>query len=311
MAIKIKELAPTFGAEVSGVDLTNLSDAEFNDLKAAMEKYGVVVLRSTNLDDKTQIEFGRKFGTLDTATAHHKAGVPARLQYPELFDISNLNIKGEICTEIDAKRNAIARANTLWHTDGHYNPLRTSYSMLRAVELPPAGTGGHTEFIDCRAAYDDLSNEQKAKIKDLVGMNNMAHRVKVANEHLDLYQRMDPMDYPFAKHKLSLIHQATGRPTIYLCAYTHHIEGLGVEEGKALCTEIFDHLKQEKYQLPIYYENPGDFVIWDNTSVLHRATGGEFAKKYRRDMRRISLLDDGPDAMGLNSPNDLWKQGAP
>lgn len=311
MAIKVKQLAETFGAEVSGVDLSNLTDEEFEQVRSAMNQYGVVVFRGTSLDDKSQIEFGRRFGTLDTASAHHKAGVPMRLQYPELFDISNLNVKGEICTEQDAKRLAIAKANTMWHSDGHYNPLRTSWSMLRAVELPPPGTGGHTEFIDCRAAYDDLSEELKIKIKDLVGMNNMAHRVKMANKGNKFYDDMDPMSFPFAKHKVSLIHEATGRPTIYLCSYTHHIEGVPVEEGQALCNEILEHMKQKKYFLPVHYENPGDLVIWDNTSVLHRATGGDFSTKYRRDMRRISVLDGGPDAMGLNSADDLWKQGAP
>jgi len=240
MAIKIKELAPTFGAEISGVDLTSLTDLEFQEVKAAMEKYGVCVFRGTNLDDKSQIDFGRRFGTLDTATAHHKAGVPARLQYPELFDISNLNVRGEICTETDVKRLAIAKANTLWHSDGHYNPLRTSWSMLRAVELPPPGTGGHTEFIDCRTAYDDLPEQKKAEIKDLVGMNNMAHRVKVANKGDQFYDNMDAMSFPFAKHKISLVHQSTGRPTIYLCAYTHHIEGMPVDQGQELCTELLE-----------------------------------------------------------------------
>lgn len=311
MAVKITPLHPTFGAELSGVDLTNLSDEEYKEVKDAMDKYGVLVIRGTSLDDKTQIEFGRRAGTLDTATAHHKAGVPSRLQYPELFDISNINVHNEIYQETDQRKMAIARANTMWHSDGHYNPLRTSFSMLRAVELPPKGTGGHTEFLDCRQAYEDLSQEMKDKIEGLVGMNTMAHRVKTANPQIEFYRNMNPLDYPMAKHKLALTHHATGRKTLYCCAYTHHIEGMPVEDGLKLCNELMAHMIQDKYQLPIYYENPGDLVIWDNTSVLHRATSGPFQLKHRRDMRRVSVLDDGPDAMGMNSKDDLWKQGAP
>lgn len=39
------------------------------------------------------------------------------------------------------------------------------------MELPPAGMGGETEFLDARTAYEDLPEEKKEEIKDYVGMN--------------------------------------------------------------------------------------------------------------------------------------------
>ena len=311
-AIKITPVAKTFGAELSGLDFSKpLNDADFKVVQEAMEKYGVLVLRKSNFEDETLIEFGRRFGTLDTATPHYSAKLPPRLTLAEIFDISNLNSRNEIYDESEPMRVSIANANLLWHSDGQYNPLRTSWSMLRAVELPPKGTGGETDYLDCRAAYEDLSDEMKKRIDGLVGMNNMHHRVKVGNPNMEEYQKMNPLEYPFAKHKIALIHEATGRGTLYLSAYTHHIEGMPVEEGQKLLAELFDHMKQEKYQLSVHYENPGDVVIWDNTSVLHRATAGSFRGKYRRDMRRVSVLDSSKDCYGLNTEADMWRQGAP
>ena len=311
-SIKVTPLAPTFGATVSGVDFSRpLQDHEFQTLKDAMEEYGVVVLRNTSFDDASLIEFGRRFGKCDLSTIHKDPNKPVRVPIPEIFDVSNLDENDQIYTEANPRRMAIANANAVWHADGHYNPLRTSWSMLRAVEIPPRGEGGETEYLDGRTAYDDLSPEMKEKIDKLVGMNSMISRMRYANRNVEPYESMDPMDHPFAKHKVASVHGPTGRRNLYVSYYTDHIEGMPREEGQALLTELLEHLKQDKYKLAVHWENPGDVTIWDNTAVLHRATQGEFTKKYRRDMRRVSILDKSTEAFGLNSKDDLWRQGAP
>lgn len=91
--------------------------------------------------------------------------------------MGNLDENDQIIEEHQPKRISIANANAIWRSDGQFNPLRSSWSMLRAVELPLKGTGGETEFIDARAAYDDLPVNLKTKIESLVGMNNIQARV--------------------------------------------------------------------------------------------------------------------------------------
>ncbi len=311
-SIKITPLGPTFGAEVSGLDFSKpLSENDFHTLKGAMEKYAVVVLRKTTLDDDGLITFGKRFGKADISTPHKDPTKPIRIPIPEIFDVSNLNEKHQIFQDDDPRRIAIANANAVWHADGHYNPLRTSWSMLRAVEIPPKEAGGATEFLDSRTAYDDLSPELKDRIDQLVGMNSMMYRMKYANRGVEPYESLNPKNHPFAKHKVASLHEPSGRRTLYISYYTDHIEGLPERESRKLLDELLVHVQQDKYKLTVHWENPGDVTIWDNTAVLHRATQGTFRTKYRRDMRRVSILDNSSEAFGLNSVEDLWRQGAP
>jgi len=48
--------------------------------------------------------------------------------------------------------------------------------------------------------------------------------------------------------------------------------------------------------------------MWDNTCVMHRATGGSFEGKYARDMRRTTVHDASSTAWGLNNVGEV-KQG--
>ena len=98
---------------------------------------------------------------------------------------------------------------------------------------------------------------------------------------------------------------------MYVTSYTHHIEGMDLEEGKQLVRALFKHATQEKYKHTHNWLQPGDLVIWDNTSVLHRATHGTYEGMYRRDMRRVSVFDTSSYGFGLNDKEDYWKQALP
>jgi len=307
--LKIKELTPTFGAEVAGIDFSGpVPNDVFDEFKAAMEKYGVVVVRKTALTDESLIEFGQRFGELDNVKVHKASGFMLRLESDQIFDVSNINEKDQIIDGKDLKHQASANGNALWHADGSFNNRRTGFSMLRAVELPPPGTGGETEFLDCRTAYEDLPEEKKEEIKDYVGLHSIYWNRKIANYHIPQYRDLEPLDYPMARHKVALVHEPTGRPTLFVTSYTHSIEGLPVEEGQKILKELSDHVAQEKYKLTVNYESPGDLVIWDNTSVLHRALkDGSYVGKYRRDMRRISTFDTSSYEYGLNQKKQEWQ----
>jgi len=40
---------------------------------------------------------------------------------------------------------------------------------------------------------------------------------------------------------------------------------------------------------------------WETRCVQHRAAGGTFEGRYKRDLRRTTVHDDSPTAWGLNS----------
>jgi hypothetical protein len=55
-----------------------------------------VVFRGTTLDDKAHIEFARRFGELDDIKPYLAEGRKNRLQYDELFDVSNVEDDGSL-----------------------------------------------------------------------------------------------------------------------------------------------------------------------------------------------------------------------
>ncbi|KAK3705653.1 hypothetical protein LTR37_013261 [Vermiconidia calcicola] len=313
LTLTIKPIAP-FAAELTGLDFSKpVSGSLLKEINDIFATYGVVIVRKNGpTTDDQLIQFARHFGELDSVSQHRKQGIGCRVPQDEIFDVGNLNGDNEIIDlSKDPGKVASGNGNSLWHADGSFNPRRTSLSMLRAVELPPKGTGGETEFLDCRAAYADLSEEMKNKIDGLVAFHSLVHNRKVANPDSPLFKDLEVLKSPLVKHKVAQIHEPSGRPTLYVTSYTHHIDGMDLEEGIELVKELFQHVQQDKYKITHHWEEPGDLVIWDNTSVLHRATHGAYEGKYRRDMRRVSVFDPSSYGFGLNSKEDYWKQALP
>lgn len=168
------------------------------------------------------------------------------------------------------------------------------------MELPPKGTGGHTEFADTRTAFVELPDALKKELvsKNYVGCHTLAQSRKLGSP--EYFKDVLPSKFPMARHRLVQIHEGSGRANLYVGAHLHHIEGLPEEESVNLRDTLNQHVTQEKYKYTFEWNRPGDMVMWDNRALLHRAAGGNFAGKYRRDLRRTTVHDDSAHAWGLN-----------
>lgn len=93
---------------------------------------------------------------------------------------------------------------------------------------------------------------------------------------------LNPEDHFMSRHKLIQRHEASGRMNLYIASHVHHIEGASREKSQQLIERLYKHACQPKYVVSIPWENAGDMILWDNTCVMHRATGGGFEGKYKR-----------------------------
>ncbi|MBN8832368.1 MAG: TauD/TfdA family dioxygenase [Sphingomonadales bacterium] len=288
MTITATPITPRFGAEISGVDISKpLDEATIKELIALQDKWGVTVYRNTGLDDEGQIRFAKYFGHLES--------LPPREGRPRiyLFNAGNLNAQGEI--NWDPSATTYRKGDQIWHTDSSFMDLRTSYSMLRAVEVP--ASGGPTEFCDARTAYDDLPQDVKDKIENLECEHSLLWSRKQGGADITremIEERHRPV------HKLVSLHKGSGRKMIYAGAHCYRVVGWGWEESRELIDYLNTHATQEKYQISVDYE-VGDMVIWDNLAVFHR--GGQFNWAERRDMRRATVRElpappEGDDPFG-------------
>ncbi|KAE8345151.1 hypothetical protein BDV24DRAFT_159987 [Aspergillus arachidicola] len=307
---KVQELKSGFGAEVTNLHFENgVQDADFRLVQDAVTKYGVVVIRGTNLSDETHLELSRKFGELDDVTPYNLAGRKHRLKYNELFDVSNVDVGGGI-VDPNSPRGHADKGNLLFHVDSSFNPRRAGYSLLLVHELPPNGTGGGLAFVDTRTAFDELDESTKQNLidNDYIAAHSLVHSKKLASP--EFFADLDPNNYPFGRHKLVQRHEASGRLNLYIASHIHHLEGLEADSSQQLFDKLYDHARQEKYIVQIDWENPGDLIIWDNTCTMHRAVAGPFLYKHRRDMRRATVHDSSSQAWGLNEHSNV-RQGLP
>ena len=173
-----------FGAEVEGVDFSRpVTPTIAAEIVQLQNKYGVLCFRETGLDDDAHVRYSKNFGALETI---HGVNKPRRASSPHLYDAGNLDAEGNIIPK-GSRAWWHSKGNGLWHTDSSFNQqrsvflevqrlsdtntdlpniVRSSYSALRAVQLPPQG--GQTLYANMRAAYADLSADIKREIEGLV-----------------------------------------------------------------------------------------------------------------------------------------------
>ncbi|EMC98072.1 hypothetical protein BAUCODRAFT_66647 [Baudoinia panamericana UAMH 10762] len=285
----IKELHPTFAAEVHGVDFTNdVAPHVFSRIQEAIAKYGVIRFPATGLDDASHVAFASKFGDLDDVSPYTKHGKKHRLPFVELFDVSNLLEDGSVAP-LDSHRAAMNKGNSLFHVDSSFNPRRGGYSLLRAHQLPPQGTGGATEYADTRTAFDELPDELRNELleEDYVACHSLYHSRKLAAP--ESLPGVNPEDHFMSRHRLVQRHEPSGRMNLYIASHVHHIENVPPEYSKVLLDKLYKHACNPKYTVAIDWTEDSDLILWDNTCVMHRATGGSFEGKHVRDMRRATV----------------------
>jgi alpha-ketoglutarate-dependent 2,4-dichlorophenoxyacetate dioxygenase len=136
--------------------------------------------------------------------------------------------------------------------------------------------------------------------KNYVVAHSLHHSRKVAAP--EFFKDVDPTTLKMNKHRLVQLHEPSGRMNLYIAAHAHHVEGLPLEQSTELLKTLMDHATQEKYRMSLQWKNPSDLVIWDNTSVMHRA--GTMKGRYPRDLRRTTVHDSSSQAWGLNAHGD-------
>ena len=143
---------------------------------------------------------------------------------------SNLDIKtGEVIPP-DDRRMVYQLANMLWHSDSSFKPVPSLCSLLSARIVPPAG--GATEFASARAAYPSLPEALKRRVETAVVVHDFSwSRDQVRPGFFTAEERAV---YPPVRHPLVRVNPVNGRPALFLGAHASHVEGLPIEEGRAL-----------------------------------------------------------------------------
>ena len=288
MALTFKPLSPVFAAEVSGIDLTKpLTQQDVRAINAGMNEHAVLVFRQQPMTAQQQLNFASSFGPLDIGLKRVFKR-PERLGDERLIDISNVDADGQV-TRRDSPKNLSNFANQLWHSDSSFMNPRAAYSMLHCVIKP--SWGGNTEFADLRHAYDTLDERTRAEIQELKAEHYALHtRILLGDE---AYTDEQKKSIPPAIWPIADTHPGSGRKVLFVGVHARQILGWPTAESRMYLQDLLEHATRREY-VYVHKWEPGDLVIWDNRSTLHRGRRYDIAE--RRELRRTTI-NDTPEAM--------------
>ena len=285
MPVTVTRLTPCFAARIDGVDLTRpLDGPTWATIRAAFEEHSVLVFHGQPLDDEAQIAFSRRFGPLEiSGSVNPAAGTHFARQ-------SNLDIRtGEVIPP-DDRRMIYQQANMLWHSDSSFKPVPSLCSLLSGRIVPPAG--GATEFASTRAAYPSLPEDLTRGVAPAIAVHDFAWSRDQVRP--GFFTEQERAEYPPVRHPVVRTNPVNGRPALFLGAHASHLEGLPVEEGRALLGALLDHVTRPEFRYRHEWKE-ADLVIWDNRCVLHRATPFD-ATRHKRWMQRTTVSGDPAEA---------------
>lgn len=275
MALRVEPSGGACGARVTGVDLKQPLDAEtVAALRAAWLEHHVLAFPDQGLDDDGLERFTRYFGAFGDDPFF--APIPGRR-----------NIAA-IRREADEQSPLFAEN---WHADWSFQARPPAGTCLNAVEIPPHG--GDTLFANQHLAWEALPPDRQAIYADLIAVHSA--RLPYAPDGTygtrDKGRSMDirPSEAALATqtHPLVPAHPETGRRGFYsTLGYIIGIEGMAQDQAVALLMELQQWQGHERFVFAQKWE-PAMLVMWDNRSVLHRATGGY--EGYRRELHRTTI----------------------
>ncbi len=274
MELTATRLSPALGAEIRNVTLPDpVDDATFEALHSAwLDADGLLVLRGQHtLTPEQHLAFSRRFGPLFGEAEMLQKTVERYLhpKHPGIYRVSNKVVDGEPIGR--------ARAGDYWHSDVSFRERPAMASLLHGIEMPPIG--GDTQFASMHAAYDALSPAMQALIAELDAVHDFAVRAAVSyrpevvvGEDFDGENR--------CLHPVVIRHPDTGRRALFVNpGFTAALHGFDPAESEALLSFLYRHATRDEFIYRHRWE-PGDLVIWDNRSVMHKAVTDYQADRY-------------------------------
>jgi taurine dioxygenase len=167
-----------------------------------------------------------------------------------------------------------------WHSDWSFQARPPAGTCLLGITIPPVG--GDTWFANQHAALDAMPAHLRARLEGRSAVHSARGGYAPSGMYGEADQRTDrsmdirPSESAMATqlHPIVRGHPETGRPGIFGClGYMIGIDGMPDDESRDLLVELYAWQTRDEFVHRHRWE-PDMLVMWDNRSVLHRATGG-------------------------------------
>jgi len=273
MPFTITPMRSDFSAEISGIDLSApVSDAVKKELNDLLAKYAVLVFRDQALTPPAFMAAAEIFGPL----------MDQQLKKYVLPDYPMVGCNST--DDLPRKNGKLQVRGENYHTDHSNDRCPPKATTLHAVKIPPSG--GDTQFVDVRKAYDDLPAELKNRINGLFSLH--VHQSSRSPRELTKLSPEDLAKIPTALQPLVIRHPGSGRPALYLnTGRMEGIDNMAPEQAYPLIEDLYQRATDARYEYRHKWR-AGDMVIWDNQAVMHQANA-DYDPEQKRFLYRLMI----------------------
>ncbi|MEV5979364.1 TauD/TfdA family dioxygenase [Streptomyces sp. NPDC052114] len=258
------------GAEIRGVDLARpLTPALREELNRALLEWKVLFFRGAGITAQQQRAFALNWGELETNPLLARGSAD---------DVARFAKGGD----------AEPTYENVWHADVTFRERPALGAVLQLREVPPFG--GDTLWADMAAAYDNLSDDVKARVDGARAVHDFLPgfaRFYGPERLTPLQDRFPPVTHPVVR-----THPETGRRMLFVnTSFTTHIVGMERAESDRLLGHLVRQAHVPEYQVRFHWQ-AGDVAFWDNRATQHYAVD-DYAP-HRRVAERVAVAGDRP-----------------
>tara|TARA_A100001011_G_C14295509_1_gene838246 strand:- start:1965 stop:2774 length:810 start_codon:yes stop_codon:yes gene_type:complete len=268
MILSITPGTNNVGAYINDINLKNLSQNQTVELKKILNKFGVIFIKKQDLDSESYQNFAKNIGQ--------------PVVYPRL---KGLNEKFPFINVIERKpsdKNLSFGSSWLHQDTSYLGDDRPRYTMLMGIEIPVGQ--GNTIFSSGFNAYDKLPEEIKNKIKDATGVFSSEGPIAVTRLEREKEMGIKSTESMEAEHPI--IKTVDDKKTLYVSpGHLIKIKNVNDKDAEYLKNYLINHVNKEEFIFS-YEWSKGDVCLWDNLSILHKASE---IKNCKRVMHRITI----------------------
>lgn len=263
MAIQVTPSGEACGAHVTGVDLTQpLTSGEVAEVRAAWLEHHVLAFPRQAMNEDDLERFTLYFGPFgDDPFIGSIDGRPNIIAVKRMAD----------------ETSPLFAEN--WHSDWSFQADPPAGTCLFGIIIPPVG--GNTQFANQHQALDEMPPELRAKVEGKLAIHSASSAyapvgaygtADTAHRSMDI--RPSEEAWATQLHPIIRAHPETHRLGIFSTAgYITGFEGMPELESRELLVELYHWQTKPQFVYDHKWE-PNMLVMWDNRSLLHRATGG-------------------------------------
>ena len=277
----VDPVTPSLGAEISGIDLNQVSRQTLTHLRACLLQYKIVCIRGQTFDLDDLCRFSREFGEL--------------MQLPYIEPVQGYPEVIRVLKEADEVNMGVFGGD--WHSDFSFLEEPPMMSILYANELPPLG--GDTLWVNMVQAWKDLPEDFRQQLRGKIAIHTgapygISHAPQASTQFKGSIKitRNNPEADEETRHPAVCRHPDTGEEMLFISpTYTTRIDGFSISQSDALLNSLYQHCTRPEFNCRLRWQ-PGTLVIWDNRNTLHYAVNDYDG--FRREMFRTTIKGHAP-----------------